>query len=219
MDWRNLPDEDAARLTAQRFVRDQVDVIVAFEAQTVRAAKAATSKMPVVFLHVDDPVADGFINSLSAPGGNLTGMAWGPHMPDKRLQLFKELVPGLRRVLVLLDPKDPSTRRLLPVVRKAATVLKLQLVEREVTEPVDTERVFGALQPGDVDGVFVVSPSLETNFPSLILRLASERRLPVPGPLKKWVTEGALFYYGINGADSMRRTPSASTRSDSTRRG
>ena len=119
-------------------------------------------------------------------------------MPDKRLQLFKELVPGLRRVLVLLDPKDPSTGRLLPIVQKAATALKLELVEREVTEPTDSERVFGALRPGDVDGVFVVSPRLETNFPSLILRLASERRLPLPGPLKKWVAQGALFYYGIN---------------------
>ena len=198
LDWRNLPDEEAARLTAQRFVRDRVDVIVAFETQTVQAAKAATSKTPVVFLHVDDPVADGFINNLARPGGNLTGLAWGPHMPDKRLQLFKELVPGLRRVLVLLDPKDPSTGRLLPIVQKAATALKLELVAREVTEPTDSERVFGALRPGDVDGVFVVSPRLETNFPSLILRLASERRLPLPGPLKKWVAQGALFYYGIN---------------------
>ena len=49
-----------------------------------------------------------------------------------------------------------------------------------------------------MDGVFLVSPRLETNFPSLILRLASERRLPLPGPLKQWVTQGALFYYGIN---------------------
>ena len=200
LDWRNLPDEEAAWVTAQQFVRDRVDVIVAFEAQTVRAARAATSKTPtpVVFLHVDDPVADGFINSLARPGGNLTGLAWGPHLPDKRLQLFKELVPRLRRVLVLLDPKDPSTGRLLPIVQKAARVLKLELVEREVTESADIERVFGALRPGDVDGVFVVSPSLETNAPSLILRLASERRLPLPGPLKKWVAQGALFYYGIN---------------------
>jgi putative ABC transport system substrate-binding protein len=163
LDWRNLPDEQAAHETAQAFVRARVDLIVAFEAQTVQAVKAATSEIPVVFLHVDDPVADGFVNSLAHPGGNLTGLAWGPHLPDKRLELFTELIPGLRRVLVLLDPKDPSTGRLLPIVERAATALKLQLVEREVTDPADSERAFGALQPGDVDGVFVVSPSLETS--------------------------------------------------------
>ncbi len=198
LDWRNLPDQAAARVIAQGFVRGRADLIVAFESQTVQAAKAATSEIPIVFLHVDDPVADGFVNSLAHPGGNLTGLAWSPSMPDKRLELFKELVPGLRRVLVLLDPKEPATGRLLVLVRRAAAALTVELVEREVTEPGDADRVFGALKPGDVDGVFVVSPSLDTNFPSVILHLAAERRLPLPGPLKQWVVEGALFFYGIN---------------------
>ena len=208
LDWRNLADERAAHETAQEFVRDRVDLIVAFEAQTVRAAKAATAHIPIVFLHVDDPVADGFVNSFSHSGGNLTGLAGSPSIPDKRLEMFKELVPGLRRVLVLLDPNDRATARLLAVVQAAAAALKLQLLERTVTEPRDTEQVFGALKPGDVDGVFVVSPDLETRFPSLILRLASERGLPLPVPLKKWVAEGGLFYYGVNhrsaGLDAAR---------------
>jgi putative ABC transport system substrate-binding protein len=73
LDWRNLPDEDAARQTAREFFQQPVDVIVAFENQTVRAAKAATAAIPVVFLHVTDPEAAGFIHSLAHPGGNLTG--------------------------------------------------------------------------------------------------------------------------------------------------
>jgi putative ABC transport system substrate-binding protein len=198
LDWRNLRDEEAAQVTAREFVRDRVDLIVAFEPQTVRAAKAATSQVPIVFLHVDDPVADGFVHSLAHPGGNLTGFAGNPQLHDKRLQIFNELVPGLHRLLVLLDPADPGTGRLWAVVQEAATSLKLQLVKREVTTPADSERVFGALKPGDVDGVFVVSLSLDTKFPSLIQRLASERHLPIPGPSKKLMAEGALFYYGVN---------------------
>lgn len=198
LDWRNLLDEEAAQVTAQEFVRNHVDLIVAFEPQTVRAAKAATLRVPIVFLHVDDPVADGFVHSFAHPGGNLTGFAGNPQLHDKRLQIFKELVPGLHRLLILLDPTDPGTARLRAVVQDAGTALNLSLVEREVTTPADSERVFGSLKPGDVDGVFVVSLSLDTKFPSLIQRLASEQHLPLPGPSKKVLTEGALFYYGVN---------------------
>ena len=181
LDWRNLLDEDAAQVTARELVRDRVDLIVAFEPQTVRAAKAATSQVPIVFLHVDDPVADGFVHSFAHPGGNLTGFAGRPTLRDKQLEIFKELVPGLRRLLVLRDPTDPATGRMWAVVQEAAAALKLHLVERDVTTQADIERVFGALKAGDVDGVFLVSPRLETNFTSLILRLASERHLPLRG--------------------------------------
>jgi putative ABC transport system substrate-binding protein len=104
LDFRNLANEEAARATAREFVHDSVDVIVAFENQTARAAKAATSEIPVVFVHVTDPVADGLVSSLPRPGGNLTGFAGLGDVPAKRLELFKELVPRLRRVIVLIDP-------------------------------------------------------------------------------------------------------------------
>jgi len=68
LDFRNLPDEAAARVTAEEFVRDRVDVIVAFESQTVRAAQAATRDIPIVSLQVTDPVAEGFVESLARPG-------------------------------------------------------------------------------------------------------------------------------------------------------
>src|SRR5262245_13551188 len=73
LDFRNLADQAAANITAQQFVRDQVDLIVAFEEQAARGVKAATTAIPVVFLHLEDPVADGFVKSLAHPGGNVTG--------------------------------------------------------------------------------------------------------------------------------------------------
>lgn len=103
---------------------------MAFENQTIRAAKAATAEIPVVFLHASDPVAAGFVASLAHPGGNLTGFAgfWWD-LPGKKLELFKQLVPHLHRVLVLQDPADPLTPPLLAELRSAGAALQLHLVE------------------------------------------------------------------------------------------
>jgi len=198
LDWRNLPDEKAARDTAKEFVHDRMDLIVAFEGQCVRAAKAATSEIPIVFLHVDDPVASGFVRSLSRPGGNLTGFVSYPVSPAKHMELFKELVPQLGRLLVLIDPQDPETGRLLVEVRKAGARLNLVLVERTVADQAAIERAFASVKRGPVTGVLIVSPNLQTKFPSLILRLASERGLPLASNRKEWVQQGALFSYAAD---------------------
>lgn len=198
LDWRNVPDETAARKTAQAFVKDRADVIVAFENQTVRAAKAVIRDIPVVFLHVQDPVADGFVASLARPGGNFTGFAGIGNVPGKELALFKELMPTLKRVLVLSADSDPVSRRWLAEIRTVSTALKLQLDERAVSGANQVESVFKSLKPGAVDGVFVASPDLRVRLHSLILRLASERRLPMVGHRKEWVALGALFSYSDN---------------------
>ncbi len=152
LDWHNLPDEAAARVTAREFVHDRVDLVVAFENQTVRAAKAEITQIPVVFLHVQDPVADGFVESLARPGRNLTGFAGIGNIPGKELSLFKELVPRLRCPLILLDPDDPGAARWLAETRKAGTTLKLELVERPVGNEQAIERVFQTLKPGVEQG-------------------------------------------------------------------
>jgi putative ABC transport system substrate-binding protein len=199
LDWRNLPDEDAARVTAREFVRDRVDLIVAFESQTVRAAKTATPNIPIVFLHVTDPVDEGFVKSLAHPGGNLTGLGdFFGDLQGKRMELLKEVVPRLRRLLVLIDPTDPASSEVMAEVRRAGAALKVQLVERKATEHADVEQVFRSIRRGEVEGVLIASSSLVTKAPSLILRLASERHLPVPFHRKEWVAQGALFSYGPN---------------------
>ncbi len=199
LDWRNLPDEAAAREAARLFVHDRVDLIVAFESQTVRAAKAATAEIPVVFLHVTDPVAEGFVQSLSHPGGNLTGFAeLFAELAPKRLELLKELVPQLRRLLVLMGPDDPAVALMRDEVRKASTKLGLEVMEREVRTQADLERVFRFIKDGEVDGVFLGTSKLSTNYPSLIVRLTLQRRLPVVFHRKEWVARGALLSYGVN---------------------
>jgi putative tryptophan/tyrosine transport system substrate-binding protein len=195
LDWRNLPDEAAADKTAKDFVQSRVDLIVAFENQTARATKAATSEIPVVLVHGEDAIAEGFGKSMSRPGGNMTGFLGVGDVPGKRIELFKEIIPGLRRLLVLVDPKDPAAERSLADLRAAAKGLKLLLVERRATTQADVEQIFGSLKQGEVDGIFALSQSLNTRFPSLMVRLSSEKRLPFVGYRREWVEQGALFSY------------------------
>lgn len=199
-DWRNQDDEDEARVTAMAFVREGVDLIVAFEDQTVRAAKAATTRIPIVFVGVYDPVADGYVQSLAHPGGNLTGIVSFLEVVGKRLELFKQILPSLQRVLVLVDPEDPITPHEIAMTREAAARLDLRLVEREMSRREQAEKLFAELKPGEVQGVFVVSPSLQTKFMGTIVRLAWNAHLPLAGHRREWVDQpdGALFSYAAN---------------------
>ena len=195
-DFRNLSDETAAQATAREFVRQRVDVMVAFEEQTVRAARAATSDIPILFLHVlSDPVAEGFVQSLAHPGGNTTGI-FGDVLA-KRVELLKAVMPRLERLLLVFDPADPVSLQELATVRAAANGLQLQVVERAARTAADIERVFTQAHREHIQAAVVVS-GLLTRFPSLMIRLAAERRLAIPGHRKEWAEQGALFSYGAD---------------------
>jgi putative ABC transport system substrate-binding protein len=197
-DWHNLPDEEHARQMARTFVVDGVDLIVAFEDQTARSAKAATSRVPVVFVHgYDDPIAAGYVQSLAHPGGNMTGVVSVLDIVGKRLELFKQIVPGLARVIVLVDPVDPFTQGELATTREAAAKLGIELLEREARTPEEAERIFAALRPGEADGVLTASPNLQTNFMATIVRLSWAHHVPLAAHRREWLEpeNGALFSY------------------------
>ena len=201
--WRNLEPE-AADAQAKAFVRERVDAIVAFEDKSISAAQAATAKagdrIPIVFLHPSDPVRDGLVEGLSRPGGNLTGVFGARDVVAKQLELYQALVPQLGRVLTLVDPTDKRTAGLLREYESAAAQLPrpLELVTREASNAPALERIFRSLRPGEVDGAFLLSPSLRLNFSSLTIRLAEQARLPVQAHRKEWVEQGALFSYGTD---------------------
>ena len=201
--WRNL-EPDAAEAQADLFVRQGVDVIVAFEDKSIGAAEEATSgtrnPIPIVFLHPSDPVRDGLVKNLSHPDSNLTGVYGARDVVAKQLELYQLLVPKLRRVLTLVDPEDPATERLWSETQAAAVQLPrpLKLDVREASSAQDLERIFRSLRPGEVDGAFLLSPSLRLNHSALTIRLAKKARLPVQAHRKEWVEQGALFSYGID---------------------
>jgi putative ABC transport system substrate-binding protein len=201
--WRNLEPHEADA-QAEVFVGQDVDVIVAYEDRSIEAAQQATGGMsdptPVVFLHPSDPVRDGLVESLSSPGSNLTGV-YGPRdVVGKQLELYELLVPKLRRVLTLVDPKDPASARLLAQYQSAAAELprRLELVIQTASRAQDLRSIFRSLRPGEVDGAFLLSPSLRLNHSALTIRLAHRARIPVQAHRKEWVEQGALYSYGID---------------------
>lgn len=199
--WRNL-EKEAVGAQAREFVRENTDVIVAFEDKSIAAAQAATAgpedRIPVVFLHPSDPVRDGLVKSLSDPGGNLTGVFGARDPVAKQLELYQEIVPGLQRLLTLVDPTDPATPPLLAQARDAAQQLGLELDIREASEAADLERAFHSIVPGEVDGAFLLSPSLRLNFSKRTIELAAEAGLPVQAHRKEWLDQGALFSLGVD---------------------
>jgi putative ABC transport system substrate-binding protein len=194
-DWRNQVDASAAEATVKNWVAAKVDVIVAFEDQCVRAAASATKKIPIVFVHIYDPVVGGYVKSLAKPGGNLTGVLSNLGLIGKRLELLKEIDPRLENVLVLSDRTDPYAANEVALARKAAAGVGVKLVERDAHSESDLRRVFADLKPGQVGAVIVASPDLQTNHPRLIIKLSNDARLPVAGHREAWVEWGALVSY------------------------
>ena len=193
---------EQAKDQAAAYVAEHVDVIVAFEDASIAAAQAATARMehpiPVVFLHPSDPVRDGLVASLSHPGGNLTGVFGARDPVVRQLELYQQIVPGLRRLLTLVDPTDKATQVLLTEAEDAARRLGLELDIAFASTAADLERAFHSLTPGEVDGVFLLSPSLRLTFSKLTIKLATEAGLPVQSHRKEWVEQGALFSLGVD---------------------
>jgi putative ABC transport system substrate-binding protein len=200
--WRNL-EPGEVNDQAKAYVAEHVDIIVAFEDRSIAAAQAATAaaepRIPVVFLHPSDPVRDGLVESLSAPGGNLTGVFGARDPVKKQLELYKQIMPGLRRLLTLVDPTDTvATPPLLDEAREAAAQLGIELEIREASDASGLERAFHSLSPGEVDGAFLLSPSLRLTLSQRAIDLAAEAKLPVQAHRKEWAEKGALFSLGVD---------------------
>jgi putative ABC transport system substrate-binding protein len=200
--WRNLEGKEQAEGQAAEYVAQHVDVIVAFEDKSIAAAQSATALMedpiPVVFLHPSDPVRDGLVESLAHPGGNLTGVFGARDPVVRQLELYQQIMPGLRRLLTLVDPTDAATPVLVSDANDAAERLGLELDVREASTEADLERAFHSVAPGEVDGAFLLSPSLRLNFSKRTIELAAEADLPVQAHRKEWLEEGALFSLGVD---------------------
>jgi putative ABC transport system substrate-binding protein len=173
-------------------------VIVGFEDQCVRAARAATSTIPIDFVQIYDPQSAGYIKSLAHPGGNLTGPVANLKLIDKRLELLKQIDPKIQRILVLFDGRDPYAAGEVALARQAAATLNLRLVERDARSEVDLRQLFARLKPGEVDAIIAASPDLQTNHPRLIIQLGNEAKLPVVGHREAWVDWGALLSYSTD---------------------
>ena len=201
---------DRLRELAAKLVDAKVDVIVAVSTPAARAAKEATNTIPILAIAMADPVADGLVASLARPGGNVTGTTFlGPELVAKRLQLLREVVPGLSRVAALWHPRAYSERTMAGVVNEievAARTLGLQLQLVPAASADDFAGAFAAMSKGGAQGLLVFpSPMLFAEY-RRIAGLAAESRLPAMGAAREFADLGGLMSYGVNLPDLSRRT-------------
>ena len=191
---------------ARDLVAHGVDVIVASgEGQAPKAAQMATSRIPIVFLGASDPVAAGLVKSIARPAGNLTGIADPDfELVPKRMEIFRELVPRLRRILLVYDATNAEAIRRLGVHRDAARRLGLTLVERPVQTEEEARAIIGGAQKSEVDGLF--DPRLLTlNIPGLLMELALQRAMPTMFYDSFFVDRTGLASYGANSYELGRQ--------------
>jgi putative tryptophan/tyrosine transport system substrate-binding protein len=191
---------------AAELVRLKVDVIVTGGPTSTRTAKQATSTIPIVMASDPDPVANGFVASLARPGGNITGLATlSPELGGKRLELLKEILPKLSRVMVLGTSTTPGTAQELKEAELTAGAFGMKLQYLNVLDPKDIEAGFRAASKERADAVLVLTSAILISQRKQIADLAVKNRLPVMYPQAEYVEDGGLTTYGVSLIDLHRR--------------
>ena len=202
--WAEGRTERSAEIAAE-FVRLKVDVIVTSGTAPVIAVKQATSIIPIVFAAAGDPVGTGLVASLARPGGNITGLSiQAADLAGKRLELLREIVPGLRRLAVLANVGNPAAVLEMGEVQAAARTLGLEVVTLEIRRAEDIAPAFETLK-GRADALYVCADALVNTNRIRINTLALGARLPTMHRSREYVEAGGLMSYGPNFPDLFRR--------------
>jgi putative ABC transport system substrate-binding protein len=189
---------------AAEFVRLKVDVIVT-SGSAVVAVKRATSVIPIVFPTANEPVGSGLVASLARPGGNATGLSMQQtDLAGKRIELLREIVPGLRRLGILISAGNPGAALDRDQVRAAAGTLGLDVVIGEIERAEEIAPTFETFK-GRADALYVVGDALMSTNRIRINTLALAARLPSMYPNRASVEAGGLVSYGPNFPDMYRR--------------
>lgn len=208
-----FPNEmpDRFRSMAAELVALNVDVLVCVGPQTAPYVKKATSTnpIPVVFIFVPDPVGSHLVESLARPGGNITGLSnFGADLVGKRLQFLKEMIPGLFRVGVLVNPNTQDARLYISATQAAATQLGLTSQAFEARSPDELEGAFDAMAKTDMQAVTINAEGVAYQQRAIILNISLAHRLPLCVWSKETFDPGALMSYGPDQIAMCRRAAS-----------
>ena len=196
--------EEATRLTAE-LLQSKVDVLVV-QGPAIRAAKAATGAVPVVFGFSGDPVAAEFVASLARPGGNLTGMTvLSVDLAGKRLELLKEAAPRVSRVAVLINPLHVGEDDELRESQAAAQRLRLALRPFPVRTAAEVGAALDAMARDHVDAVVALSSLLIMLQRNAIAEFGARQRIPTMSGWEDFAVGGNLMSYGPNLHHAWRR--------------
>jgi putative ABC transport system substrate-binding protein len=195
--WGEGSSERFAQIAAD-FVRLKVDVMVTSGTATVVAAKQATSVIPIVFAVAGDPIANNLVESLARPGGNVTGLSTvATDLAGKRVELLREVVPGLLRLAIIGNLSNPLSVLEMREVQAAASKFDLEAAEFGIRRAEDVAHAFDALN-GRADALYVVADPLVNTNRGRIHTLAMRARLPAIYNAREHVEAGGLMSYGPN---------------------
>jgi putative ABC transport system substrate-binding protein len=202
---KDLHETERLPLVVADLVRQQVALIVG-NTPAALAAKAATSTIPIIFVTGSDPVQFGLVASLNRPGGNVTGISFmSVELTAKQLGLFRDLRPAAARIAVLIDPKFPTTERLVSEVHAAASAVGQQVEFLHVRSEREIETAFTTLVQSGADGLFVGTGEFLTSNRELIVALAARYKIPAMYILREYVAVGGLMSYGTSVTEAWRR--------------
>jgi putative ABC transport system substrate-binding protein len=202
--WAEGQAERAAEIAAE-FVHLKVDVIVTAGTSNVVAAKQVASVIPIVFAGAGDPVGTGLVASLARPGGNVTGLSnQSTDLAAKRIELLREVVPGLRRLAIMADVGAPIAMLEVGEAHAAALTLGLEAVTLEIRQVEDITSAFETLK-GRAEALHVASGQVLNTNRLLINALALAARLPTIHTFRALVESGGLMFYGPNFQHLSRR--------------
>ncbi|HEV8342011.1 MAG TPA: ABC transporter substrate-binding protein [Candidatus Binatia bacterium] len=190
-------DRGALKPMADDLVGKKVHLIFTTGTRATQTAKAVTSEIPIVFRHSADPVALGLVKSMTRPGGNITGVAgFALQMTEKRLEILKQILPGVRRVHIFYDSNDKFSRENFAFARKSAEKLGLEVVERGVKSSAELKKSLASLQKEEGDAFFHVADDLVEGEADFIFDTARQKKLPTMFNEELWAIKGALSSYG-----------------------
>lgn len=195
--WADNKPERLAPL-AEELVRLNVELIVANSTPAVQAAKNATTTIPIIMGAAADAEGSGFVASLARPGGNITGVSMMmPALSGKRLELLREVTPGLSRIAYLAYASDPAHKLFLKQTQEAGQALEIGVQAVVVSSAAEFEQAFAAMKAGRADALIVHPIFINTlGFGPRVAELAGRYRLPTISDGPGFAEAGGLLYYG-----------------------
>jgi len=191
---------------AKELARLKMDVIVTGGPVGTRAARAATSTIPIVMAQDSDPVGEGFVASLSRPGGNVTGFSTlSPEISGKKLELLKESVSNLSRVALVGNATEPGNAQKVSETRLAGSAFGIDVQYLELQAREDIEAIFTSIKQQNARALIVLRNPIANLIRQRIIDFMVRSRLPGILASPSWVKAGGLMYYGASLADNWRR--------------
>src|SRR5262245_59327651 len=202
--WAEGRTERYAEIAAE-FARLKVDVILTAGTPSVIAARQAAAVIPIVFATATDPVGNALVATLARPGGNVTGLSiLGTDLAGKRLELLREIVPGLHKLAIMANVDNPAVGLEMREVQAEAGTLGLEVVTVEVRRAEDIAPAIAALK-GRAETLYVVGDALVITHRVRMVTLPLSAKLPTIYNSREYVDAGGLMSYGPNFPDLFRR--------------